>query len=43
MSFILINNMEYDALELDTHNALYDVYSILLGLRFLGFSVTETS
>ena len=34
---------ELDALELDTHNALYDVYSILLGLRFLGFSVTETS
>lgn len=28
-------------LGLDTHNAFYDVYSVLYGLRFLGFSAIE--
>ena len=32
---------ELSSLNLDVHNALYDVYSLLIGLRKLGFALND--
>ena len=32
---------ELTSLNLDVHNALYDVYSLLIGLRKLGFALND--